>query len=191
MFERRQKIRKDFLRLMQRVRVPAGLAMSLLVVIAAHPTWCSIIIGGGVAAIGLVIRAWASGCIRKNEELATSGPYAYTRNPLYLGTFVLGIGIAVGTSSLWFVALFIALYFLIYVPVMIAEAETLRKLFPDEYEAYARQVPLFFPRSTPYLAGPAANSFKFDLYLRHREYRAALGLLVVLAMLAAKIYLRA
>jgi protein-S-isoprenylcysteine O-methyltransferase Ste14 len=194
--ERGEKVKESFLHLMQRVRVPAGLAMALLMVIAAHPTWRSIIVGGMVAATGIAIRAWASGCIKKNEELATTGPYAYTRNPLYLGTFLLGAGAAISTGSLWFIALFLALYLLIYVPVMRAEAETLRKLFPDEYEAYSRQVPWFFPRLTPYRknldqAGSAlrANSFEFDLYLRHREYRALLGLLAVLALLAAKMYL--
>ena len=189
-------------RLAQRIRVPAGFALVPLLPIVARPTPASLVAGGAVALLGLAIRAWASGCLRKNEKLTTFGPYAHTRNPLYLGTFIMGTGIAIGSGVFWFVLLFMALYLLIYVPVMFAEAETMADFFPEEYEDYSRDVPLFVPRLTPYsapggrgaeaagrLAG-ASNASRFDsaLYLRHREYRAALGVLAVLAVLAAKFY---
>ena len=130
-----------------------------------------------------------------------SGPYAHTRNPLYLGTFLLGTGVAVGGGTPWFVALFAMLYLLIYVPVMFAEAETMRDLFAAEYERYSRQVPLFVPRFTPYRSasmtsdGPlpyqsqsrSQRRFDVSLYLRHREYRAAVGFVVAYVLLAAKL----
>ena len=157
--------------------------------------------GGAVAFIGLAVRAWASGYLKKNEELTIAGPYAHTRNPLYLGTFLLGTGVAVSAGTLWFTGLFICLYLLIYLPVMFAEAETMRELFPNEYKDYSRRVPLFHLRLTPYrrsawqtaLAGEdqttASRGFEASLYIKHREYRAAFALLGVYAMLAAKLVL--
>jgi protein-S-isoprenylcysteine O-methyltransferase Ste14 len=177
-----------FRKIAQRIRVPAGFVLAPLLLIAAKPTPRWLIIGVAVAVAGLMIRAWASGCLKKNMELTTSGPYAHTRNPLYLGTFILGTGIAMSSGAIWFVALFMTLYLLIYVPVMFAEAETLRKLFPAEYKHYSLSVPLFLPRLTPYRATQAAGVRRFALsqYAKHREYRAALGLVVVYALLVAK-----
>ena len=190
-----------FKKLAQRIRVPAGFVLAPLLFISARPTPSSLAAGAFVAIIGLAIRAWASGHLKKNQELTTSGPYAHTRNPLYLGTFLLGTGVAVAGGTAWFVALFATFYLLIYVPVMFAEAETMRGLFSEEYKAYSEQVPLFVPRFTPYRAltasagaisdSGAANNRQFDVsqYLRHREYRAALGFLVAYALLAAKLVL--
>ena len=178
-----------FRKIAQRIRVPAGFVLAPLLVISAKPTPRSLIIGAAVAFIGLMIRAWSSGYLKKNMELTTSGPYAYTRNPLYLGTFILGTGIAISSDAIWFVALFMTLYLLIYVPVMFAEAETLRKLFPAEYNQYSLSVPLFLPRLTPYGAPQkesGARRFALSQYAKHREYRAALGLVAVYALLAAK-----
>ncbi|HVG20564.1 MAG TPA: isoprenylcysteine carboxylmethyltransferase family protein [Blastocatellia bacterium] len=176
--------------------MPAGFVLAPLLLVSAEPSVTSIVAGSAVSIIGLVVRAWASGHLRKNQELTTSGPYARTRNPLYLGTFILGTGIAVGGGAPWFVALFMALYLLIYVPVMLAEAETMRDLFSEEYDHYSKRVPLFLPRLTPYRApslqpgGEARSNRRFDRsrYLKHREYRAAVGLAVVYALLAAKFF---
>ncbi len=184
--------------LAQRIRVPAGFAMAPLFVIAARPTSLTLIAGAVIALTGLALRAWASGHLKKNQELATRGPYAHTRNPLYFGTLLLGAGVAVGTGALWFVALFIALYLLIYVPVMFAEADTVRELFPGEYEHYSRNVPLFLPRITPYQASSsegiksipgARKGFDLKRYLHHREYRAGLGFVIVYALLLVKFFL--
>ncbi|HSB10883.1 MAG TPA: isoprenylcysteine carboxylmethyltransferase family protein [Blastocatellia bacterium] len=183
--------RVTFRRFAQRIRVPAGFVLAPLLFISARPTAATLAAGAFVAVIGLAIRAWASGHVRKNEELATSGPYAHTRNPLYLGTFLLGVGVAVGGGALWFVALFAVFYLMIYVPVMLAEAETMRSLFPADYEEYGKQVPLFAPRFTPYRArstrSNSGRQFDVSLYLQHREYRAAFGFLAVYALLAAKL----
>lgn len=192
-----------FRQLTQRIRVPAGFVLAPLLFISARPTPGTLAAGAFIALIGLAIRAWASGHLRKNQELTTSGPYAYTRNPLYLGTFLLGVGVAVGGGALWFVALFAALYLAIYVPVMRAEAETMRELFKNQYEEFSKHVPFFVPRFTPYRA-PALGSwsvlgddsralrghqFDVELYMRHREYRAALGFIAVYALLAMKLTL--
>lgn len=191
-----------FKQIAQRIRVPAGFVLAPLLFISARPSSSSLAAGAFVAVIGLAIRAWASGHLKKNQELAISGPYAHTRNPLYLGTFLLGMGVAIGSGALWFVAVFAAVYLSIYVPVMLAERDTMRDLFPDEYEEYRKHVPLFVPRFTPY-SGHSANSyaaqlkrpkrragrqFEPSLYMRHREYRAALGFVVIYALLATKMF---
>ena len=179
------------LQLAQRIRVPAGLLLAPLLIIAARPSPRLLVAGALVAILGLIIRAWASGCLKKNQELTVTGPYAYTRNPLYLGTFIMGAGIALASSTWWFVGLYVAMYLLIYVPVMFAEAETLRQLFSGEFADYRRKVPLFLPRLTPYRSLPtiqreSERRFSWPQYLKHREYRAAFGVVAAIAILAAK-----
>ncbi len=177
----------------QRWRVPLGFVCAALFIILAKPDGRSLVIGGAVALVGLGIRAWASGHIRKNARLAVSGPYAHTRNPLYLGSFILGLGFTIAASSgllllLLLGGLFASLFLGIYWPVMRVESSTLAEMFGEEYRAYAAAVPLLFPRLTPYRAGDEAAQVRFDpsLYMRYREYRAALGLLVAWCVLLLK-----
>jgi protein-S-isoprenylcysteine O-methyltransferase Ste14 len=141
--------------------------------------------GGAIALLGLAFRAWSAGHIRKNDALATSGPYAHTRNPLYLGSFVLGLGFTIASGRPWLGLLFAALFLGIYLPVMRVEASTLSQLFGDDYARYAAAVPLFIPRITAY-RDPKTAGVKFDpsLYLRYREYQAALGLALAWILLA-------
>ncbi len=179
----------------QRWRVPLGFVCAALFIVLSKPSPRTLAVGGAVALVGLAIRAWASGHIRKNSQLAVSGPYAYTRNPLYLGSFVLGIGFTVAASSSWWLlallgSVFAALFLGIYLPVMRVEAETLVQLFGEEYKAYAEAVPLLLPRISPYrpagASKEAAAEFDPSLYMRYREYRAALGLLVAWGVLVVK-----
>ncbi len=193
-----QKERKASLRdIIQRIRVPVGFLLIPLLLIVARPTALSMAAGFVVAVGGLVIRAWASGCLKKNRELTVWGPYAFTRNPLYLGTFVMGTGVAIGSGVMWFTALFMVVYLVIYLPVMFAEADYMSELFPEEYADYKRAVPLFAPRLTPYRASSRSkggiketpsgkNRFELSLYLRHREYNAALGVIAVFAFFIAR-----
>lgn len=169
------------------MRVPLGFLFGAVFLIFAHPDFTTLIAGGAVAVLGVLIRAWASGHIRKNQNLAVSGPYAYTRNPLYLGSFVLGVGFTIASGVWWLALLFVALFLGIYLPVMRVEARDLIELFAGEYEQYARRVPLFFPRPTAYKAAGDAR-FDVDLYLRYREYRAALGFLFAWSILAIKAF---
>ena len=176
--------------LVQRFRVPLGFIFSAVFLIFARPELTMLIIGGSIAVIGLLIRAWASGHIRKNQTLAISGPYAYSRNPLYLGSFIMGLGFTIA-SGVWWLALIFAILFLgIYFPVMKAESKELIDIFGEEFENYATQVPLFIPRLTAFRdKNSSLNIFDFDLYLRYREYRAALGVLFAWCVLAAKTFL--
>ena len=181
----------------QRWRVPLGFLVGAVFIVFARPDGRTLGVGGAVALVGLLLRAWAAGHIRKNAQLATSGPYAFTRNPLYLGSFLLGLGFTIAAgqprllggawATLVFGGLFAALFLGIYLPVMRVEAATMAELFGDEYSAYARSVPLFFPRLTPYKTA-TGEGVRFDasLYMRYREYRAALGLLAAWGVLALK-----
>lgn len=172
---------------MQRWRVPLGFLCGVAFVVLARPRGLTLLSGGVVALLGLGLRAWAAGHIRKNSELATAGPYAYTRNPLYLGSFLLGLGFTIAAGQPLLGLLFVALFLGIYLPVMRVEAATLSQLFGEDYTRYARAVPLFFPRLMPYRDAKTGGA-KFDagLYLRYREYQAAIGLVIAWGLLALK-----
>lgn len=171
-------------RILQRIRVPLGFIFAAVFFIFAKPTVTTLIVGGVIALVGVLIRAWASGHIRKAKVLAVSGPYARTRNPLYVGSFVLGVGFTIATGVWWLALLFIALFLGIYLPVMLTEARDIERIFGAEFEEYSRHVPLFLPRLTAWKSG--AGRFDFQLYLQYREYRAAIGAAAAILALAAK-----
>lgn len=175
-------------RLLQRMRVPLGFVFAAVFLYFAHPEFTTLMVGGILALGGVLIRAWASGHIRKNQNLAVSGPYAFTRNPLYLGSFILGVGFTIASGVWWLALLFIALFLGIYLPVMRVEMGDLIELFGKDYKEYASRVPLFFPRFSRYKA--SAEKFDMSLYMRYREYRAAVGMVFALSILAVKAYFR-
>jgi protein-S-isoprenylcysteine O-methyltransferase Ste14 len=177
---------------MQRWRVPLGFACAALLLLLGRPRPLTLIFGGAVAVMGLGLRAWATGYLRKNEALATDGPYAYTRNPLYLGSFLIGLGFTIGGGRLVLGLIFAALFLGIYVPVMRVESTTLEKLFGQSYQRYAQTVPMFIPRLSRYRDQPSRKAeFDAALYRRYREYRAVLGSIAAWALLALKaFYLR-
>ncbi len=171
-------------RLLQRLRVPLGFLFAIIFMIFAKPALPALIAGAVVSIFGILIRAWASGHIRKNQNLAISGPYAYTRNPLYLGSFLLGVGFTIASGVWWLALIFIVLFLGIYLPVMRVEAEDLTQIFGADFKEYKKAVPLFFPRPTAWKK--STEKFDFQLYLRYREYRAAFGLVFAWSVLAAK-----
>jgi protein-S-isoprenylcysteine O-methyltransferase Ste14 len=176
----------EWSRVARRIRVPLGFAFAVLYFWLARPTWRFLGLGAALIVPGLLIRALASGHVRKNEALATSGPYAYTRNPLYLGSLLIGLGFALASRSWWVVVVLIAMFFAIYVPVIRGEEKFLREKFP-EFEEYARRVPRMFPRIGRSSEG--GGRFSFDLYWQHREYNALAGALGLIAALVAKMML--
>jgi len=169
------------------IRVPLGFAFAVFFLRLAKPTSSSIAWGAAAIVPGLLLRALASGHVRKNEQLATSGPYSYTRNPLYLGSLILAVGFAIAARSLWIGVGLLIFFVVIYVPVIRSEEAFLRSRFP-EFDDYARSVPGMFPRLTPYRQDQAA--FSWELYKKHREYNAVLGAaILVLALLAKMIWI--
>ena len=175
----------EWSRVARRIRVPLGFVFAVLYFWLARPTWRFIGLGAILIVPGLLIRALASGHVRKNETLATSGPYAYTRNPLYLGSLLMGVGFAVAARSWWVGVALVFMFFAIYLPVIRDEEAFLRGRFP-EFEEYARRVPRMFPRIARHSSVEEAGGFSFDLYWKHREYNALLGALAMLGALIVK-----
>jgi protein-S-isoprenylcysteine O-methyltransferase Ste14 len=157
-----------------RLRVPSGFLIVLVFAWFSHPTVQSLEVGLPVSIAGLALRAWAAGCLAKDRQLATGGPYAHTRNPLYLGTLLVAAGLSIASRSIWLGALFAAVFLFVYLPVFQLEEQHLRSLFP-EYAAFARRVPALWPRLWA-TRDAGAQPFRWALYVKNREYQAAMGL---------------
>jgi protein-S-isoprenylcysteine O-methyltransferase Ste14 len=185
----------DWARIATRLRVPLGFLFAAAYVLFARPRWSSLAASSIVLIAGLLVRAVASGHIRKNAELATTGPYAYVRNPLYLGSILIAIAFLIAARNWWIALAACAMFAFIYIPVIRAEEKYLRSIFPG-YADYSAQVGRFWPRLTPYRAsfldraasGEAAGSgFSAALYRKHREYNALMGSALVMGVLILKI----
>jgi protein-S-isoprenylcysteine O-methyltransferase Ste14 len=150
----------------------------------ARPTRLSLVVGGLVLVPGLVLRGLASGHVQKDKELTTSGPYAYTRNPLYLGSLMLAAGFAIAARSWWIVMIMLLMFIVIYVPVIAGEERYLQQMF-SEYDDYARNVPRMLPRLSAF--GKQQSAYSSARYWKHREYEASLGCIGLLAILVAKL----
>ena len=170
-------------RIARRIRVPLGFLFAVFYFWRARPDWLSLAAGAAVVAVGVFLRAMASGHVKKNEQLATTGPYAYCRNPLYLGSIIIAIGFAVASRDVWVGIAIIGLFALIYVPVIRSEEAFLRERFP-EFESYARRVPRLLP-NTVWFPG-LTSGFARELYRQHREYNAWIGAAAMLAALVVK-----
>ncbi len=171
-------------RIARRIRVPLGFAFAALYLWLAHPVVRSLLLGMVFVAMGLALRALASGHVQKNEQLTMTGPYAYTRNPLYLGSLILAIGFVVAARSLWIPLILVILLLAIYLPVIRAEEKYLAQRFP-EFSGYAGRVPRLLPRMR--LPDDSGGKFSWVLYWKHREYNATLGSVAILAALVAKL----
>jgi protein-S-isoprenylcysteine O-methyltransferase Ste14 len=174
-----------------RWRVRVGYLLAIVVLLLAHPTPKSIAIGGAVGLIGLWVRALAAGHLHKQEMLTVSGPYAHTRNPLYFGSAILTVGAAVAMNS-WIAAVLLLAYFAVFYSVVMRKEEG-ELLFHHgaAFEEYAKAVPLFFPRLTAAkLSQGVARAFSYAQYKKNREYRAAVGFLLLLVLLVVEWRLR-
>ncbi len=176
-------------RIARRIRVPLGFVFAVLFLWLARPTPLFLLLSLVLVVPGLLLRGYASGYVRKNAELTTTGPYAHTRNPLYLGSMMIAFGFAVAAHSLWIAVVLVVLFIAIYVPVIRSEEEYLRSVFPD-FDAYAAAVPRLLPRL---VGNPDSNAakgvFSGALYRKHREYNALLGAVGMYAALILKLML--
>jgi protein-S-isoprenylcysteine O-methyltransferase Ste14 len=174
-----------------RWRVRAGYPVAVIYWLLARPAPDSILIGGAVAAIGLLIRGAAAGHLRKDQQLAMTGPYASTRNPLYLGSAFLAAGFAVAGNS-WLAGTLVIGYFAIfYYAVMRNEEEHLRTRFGAAFDEYAARVPFFFPRlTTSRPASTTTGSFSWARYRKNREYNALIGALAGLGLMVLRMSIR-
>lgn len=165
-----------------------SLVCLVLALLLAKPRIWSLCVGLALTFLGLALRTWACGHLEKEKKLAVSGPYRFTRNPLYLGNLVIGTAVAVGAHSLW-VWLMVAVFFLAFYPAVVAaEAKKMKRLFPEEYPEYSRRVPLFFPRIRPPTKTRTLR-FNSTLYRKNREWRALLGAVIFWSLMAGKLLL--
>jgi hypothetical protein len=172
----------------RRLRLPLGfLLAALYLAFGPRPSPLTLAVGGGLALVGLAIRAWAAGHIVKNDRLATTGPYAHTRNPLYFGSFLIAAGFAIAAH--WSLLLVVVAFFvLVYGPTIEKERVKISARFPDEYARWEQNVPAFVPRPTPWRDPMVVETDRFSpsLYMRHGEWRAGLGFILALTWLVLR-----
>jgi protein-S-isoprenylcysteine O-methyltransferase Ste14 len=170
----------------KKLRLPLGFALGILYLIFAHPTKLALITGGSIAFVGVLVRAWASGHISKNERLAVTGPYAHTRNPLYFGSFLIAAGFAIAAH--WALLLVvIAFWAFVYAPTMERERANISGRFPEAYARYSENVPAFVPRVIPWREETEEDGgFSLALYMKHGEWKALLTYLLAMVWLALR-----
>ena len=180
--------RSTWQRIARRIRVPLGFVFAAVFLLLAHPGWESLAVSLLLVLPGLWLRGYAAGYVKKNQELTTSGPYAYTRNPLYLGSMLIAFGFAAASQS-WLLTLVLsALFFTIYLPTIRSEEQFLRGHFAT-FAVYAQAVPRLFPRITPApMAAPSAG-FSRERYLHHREYNSSIGAAAIYVALLLRLLL--
>jgi protein-S-isoprenylcysteine O-methyltransferase Ste14 len=195
--------RTTWQKIARRIRVPAGFIFAVVYLFVSKKTVTTASVAYSLVLVipGLLLRAYASGYVKKNSELTTTGPYAHTRNPLYLGSILIAAGFGAASLNPWLLLALVLLFLGIYLPVIRGEEEYLRAHFAG-FDAYAAHVPRLLPRPTPYTAPieiaatasesaaaqPAAH-FSITRYRRHREYNALMGACGIYAMLMLILYL--
>jgi len=176
----------------QRIRVPAGFVFAAIYLYFSRPRIDFLLAGLALAAAGLAFRIWASGHIEKGTRLAARGPYRWTRNPLYFGSFLMGLGFTLAAANIWLMALFLFLFLLIYIPVMRREEEELVQAFGSHYESYRQRVPLFVPYLKSLapveesVSGDGPRNFHWRRVILNREYNTVIGFLIITALVWVK-----
>jgi protein-S-isoprenylcysteine O-methyltransferase Ste14 len=173
---------KPYADLVARLRVTCGFILVAAFAWFSRPDARSLALGLPVSALGLALRAWATGHVEKDARLAQSGPYAYVRNPLYLGTLLAAAGFAIASRQWPLAALFGVVFVFIYLPAIELEEQHLRRLFPD-FADYARRVPALWPTLNPV---QRPQRFRWELYIRNREYQALIGFVLGAAFLVIR-----
>ncbi len=165
---------KPYADFVQRLRVAGGFALLLALALLARPSVRSLLVGLPLSVVGLLLRGWAAGHLAKDRELATSGPYALLRNPLYIGTATVALGIVLAARNMWLVLLFAVVFLFVYLPAIELEEQHLREIF-SEYGIYAQRVHRFLPIGK---FSPRVRRFSWALYRKNEEWKAFLGWLI-------------
>jgi protein-S-isoprenylcysteine O-methyltransferase Ste14 len=177
----RQSKRDTVIGVIARGRVALGFVSGVLVLILAQPTARSLAIGMSIAALGEVVRIWAAGHLHKSREVTASGPYRYVPHPLYVGSTVMGVGLAIACASIP-VAVLIALYLVTTLTAAIKSEEAfLRRTFGEQYDLYRSGIAA--KRRDP---GASRRRFSLAQAIANREYRAVAGFVVALLLLVWK-----
>ena len=177
---------------LRRLRLRAVWLLIIPFYFYASPSAILLAWGAGLSTAGLALRAWAAGSIQKDRELATTGPYAHTRNPLYMGSFLLGAGVAVAGGQWVFGVVFLVFFVLVYRATVLREVSELGARFGERYRLYRARVPSVLPRFTAYEGEPSDSppvAFSRARYMRNREWEAALGAAAAFGLLVLKLAL--
>ncbi len=172
----------------KRIRVPLGFVFAAVFLLLARPTYRSLALSLLLVLPGLALRGYAAGYVKKNAELTVTGPYAWTRNPLYLGSMLIAFGFAAGARSILLVVLLAALFAVIYIPVIRGEEQYLRVHFAG-FDAYSRRVPRLVPWRAPMRSAGERGRFAAALYRKHREYNASMGVAALYLALLLRLVL--
>ena len=184
--------RTGWQKIARRVRVPLGFVVAAIFLVFARPSWHTLAWSLLLVLPGLWLRGYAAGYVKKNAELTRTGPYAYTRNPLYLGSMGIAAGFAVAAGQLWLGVLLVVMFLAIYVPTILSEESFLRSAFPS-FDEYARRVPRLLPRLTAARfadSNAGGGRFSAERYRHHREYNALMGAVAIYAALTLRMVLR-
>ncbi len=176
----------------RRLRVPLGFAVAAVFLIFARPSRQTLAWSLLLVIPGLWLRSYAAGYVKKNAELTRTGPYAYTRNPLYLGSMSIAAGFAVAAGRWWLGLLLVVMFLAIYLPVILSEETYLRGAFAS-FDEYARKVPRLLPRLTRAQFAEVETEqgrFSPERYRHHREYNALMGAAAIYAALTVRMLLR-
>ncbi len=166
------------LRRIARLRVPIGFLFGVMVLWLAHPTWNTLTVGALVAAAGEAVRIWAAGHLEKGREVTVSGPYALTRHPLYVGSIIIGVGLAIACASI-----------IVSVLVLAYLAITLTAAIRTEEAHLTEKFGAAYPDYRAGRTATASRAFSLTRAMRNREYRAMIGLLLAMALLAVKAFI--
>ena len=179
--------RSGWQRIARRIRVPLGFVTAIVFFVFARPSPRWMLASLPVVLAGLWLRGYAAGYVKKNAELTRTGPYAHTRNPLYLGSMLIAFGFALAAGRVWLGVLLVGLFLAIYLPTILSEEAFLRGTFP-EFAGYAAAVPRLLPRITPARLGGGAGRFSAERYRHHREYNASMGAAALYAALLLRMW---
>ena len=175
----------------QRIRVPVGFGYALLYLVVSEPGIKSLLVGMLPLSAGLALRIWAAGHIDKGRRMTSHGPYHWSRNPLYLGSFLIGLSFTLASAKIWLVPIFCVLFFSVYAPVMRREEAELEEAFGTEYQSYREQVPFFIPLPGSHFAMEKTGSggpgnFEWRRVILNREYEAVGGSVILTALTILK-----
>ncbi len=176
----------DFAARAARWRVPLHFLLAAVLFWLARPMPRLLAAGAVVVTLGLLLRGWAGGHLRRESPLTVSGPYAHVRHPLYLGTALVLVGFALASAAPVLVAIVGAYFLVVFIPVMRREEQERRTSAGERYSTYAAQVPALWPRLRPAQLEGSTSRFDWQQYWRNREWRAAVGCVMLLAVLYAK-----
>jgi protein-S-isoprenylcysteine O-methyltransferase Ste14 len=175
-----------FSEFVEKNRVKFSVLITMIIIIISRPNYWSIAGGFLVSILGNLLRLWSSGYIKKEKVLASTGPYSLTRNPLYLGNFIIGAGFCLASWQILSIPIFILFFLLFYIPLIKNEERRMEEIFKEEYLDYKKKVPVFFPNLKKF---PKKDGFSIKNVIENKEWRGIISTLLFYFALSLKVIL--